>query len=207
MEQDLYHILGVEPDADSEGIRQAYRREAKRSHPDASGNCRSAGRFRAVEEAYQTLRDPQRRRAYDRRLGGAGRVSAERGEPVPVRVREPAPGGEAFAAAGLAPWRRGGEALLEVLLSLEEALRGAVIPLRLPLRRPCPDCGDLPQWARWGCPTCGGRGTVRSECRLDLQIPAGLRDGGEFRCELRGAFGEPVTDFQGFRVRIAVRPG
>ena len=76
MSEDYYDILGIDEDADSESIRKAYRREAKLSHPDASGCQNSAERFRKVEEAYETLGDAGRRRDYDLGRGAPGRGSA-----------------------------------------------------------------------------------------------------------------------------------
>ena len=60
---DYYAVLGVPADAGAEAIRRAYRRLARRYHPDAGG---SPDKFRQVVEAYATLGNPARRRAYDR---------------------------------------------------------------------------------------------------------------------------------------------
>jgi molecular chaperone DnaJ len=68
MPEDFYTILGVDQDAGIDEIKQAYRTAAKKCHPDASGTDRSAERFRALGEAYETLRDRNRRQAYDRGL-------------------------------------------------------------------------------------------------------------------------------------------
>ena len=59
---DLYAILGVERDASAAAIRAAYRKAAKRAHPDGGG---SVERFRAVNQAMEVLTDPRRRKAYD----------------------------------------------------------------------------------------------------------------------------------------------
>ena len=66
----LYGVLGVPPTATDEEIRAAYRRAAKRAHPDAGG---SQSAFRRVNTAYRVLSDPARRRAYDLRLAQASR--------------------------------------------------------------------------------------------------------------------------------------
>ena len=63
--RDPYVVLGVPRHAPAEEIARAYRRAARRSHPD-SGNPGSAQAFRAVTDAYDELRDPRRRAAYDR---------------------------------------------------------------------------------------------------------------------------------------------
>lgn len=72
-----YDALGVSRDADADQIHAAYRAAAKRYHPDRDRRHAEGSRFRAVQEAYETLGDPERRRAYDE----------SRGERVPVEVR------------------------------------------------------------------------------------------------------------------------
>jgi curved DNA-binding protein CbpA len=62
-----YAVLGVPENADSEAIHDAYRARARQYHPDA-GEGSSAGKFREVAEAYETLADPARRKAYDATL-------------------------------------------------------------------------------------------------------------------------------------------
>ncbi|MCC6859909.1 MAG: J domain-containing protein [Bryobacterales bacterium] len=87
-----YLILGVPRDADEQTIRSAYRALARQFHPDA-GEGSSPERFRLIAEAYETLGDPERRKAYDETL----RPSRPRFVPVePVVPVEPA----------YAPWRR-----------------------------------------------------------------------------------------------------
>ena len=72
----LYAVLGISRDADGEDIRSAYRVQARRCHPDI-GPGGSAEKFRQITEAYEVLRDPDRREAYDRSLA------------IPIRVATP----------------------------------------------------------------------------------------------------------------------
>src|SRR3954462_14611707 len=67
VEQDYYDLLGVSRGADEAAIKAAYRRMAKECHPDRKNGCKeSEARFKAINEAYDVLKDPQKRAAYDR---------------------------------------------------------------------------------------------------------------------------------------------
>src|SRR5438270_5481469 len=66
-EQDYYELLGVPRGADDATIKAAYRKLAKEHHPDRKNGCKeSEARFKAINEAYDILKDPQKRAAYDR---------------------------------------------------------------------------------------------------------------------------------------------
>ena len=63
--KDLYGLLGVAPDATPESIKSAYRKKAAQYHPDRNDAADAAARFGAVQQAYEVLSDPARRKAYD----------------------------------------------------------------------------------------------------------------------------------------------
>jgi DnaJ-class molecular chaperone len=63
--QDSYRILGVPPSATADLIKAAYRKKAAQYHPDKNQSADAPTRFRAVQEAYEVLSDPARRKAYD----------------------------------------------------------------------------------------------------------------------------------------------
>src|SRR4051794_14760591 len=64
--RDYYELLGVPPDADTEEIRRAYRKLARENHPDINKDPAAEDRFKEISEAYELLRDEERRRRYDR---------------------------------------------------------------------------------------------------------------------------------------------
>jgi curved DNA-binding protein CbpA len=92
-ERDPYRLLGVHRQASASDINRAYRRAARATHPDASpGDPSASDRFQAVNAAYETLRDPDRRAAYDRThpaVSPAARRPAAQAAPPPVRLGEP----------------------------------------------------------------------------------------------------------------------
>lgn len=146
---DYYAILGVDPTASPEVIREAYHHLARALHPDRSG-ADTAEKFLRIQEAWETLGDSDRRRAYDARR-----------RPAPPRRSPPR-----HESSGM-PLH------LALHVTPSEARAGGQVAVDLPASSPCPACGG-----RHGpCRTCGGRGNVVQTRRLVLDIPGGLRRG------------------------------
>lgn len=125
---DYYRVLGVDPGADPRAIRSAYRRLARRFHPDLAKDHRAPRRFLLLREAYEVLSDPEARRRYDRAL-------AERDPRRPAGARTaPVPGGP---AAEPVPPRRGFRVVLDLFGIRLEAGAGYGEPAagRRPRRR------------------------------------------------------------------------
>jgi molecular chaperone DnaJ len=177
---DLYELIGVPRDAALEQIKRAYRRLARRYHPDINPGDRAAAvRFRVVADAYEILADPDRRRQYDVH-GLAGSVldgNATFGfEGFDFSV-ESASGpsastfGDLFAdvirdtIGGTADGPVAGADLhVSTALSFEESVRGADASIPLVRRNSCGACGGagaVPV-AESTCPACRGAGTIRS---------------------------------------------
>jgi molecular chaperone DnaJ len=177
---DLYELIGVRRDAGLEEIKRAYRRLARRLHPDINPGDRAAAvRFKLVADAYEILADPERRRQYDTYgltatvVAGAETFGFE-GFDFSV---ESASGhaastfGDLFAdviheAVGRASDAGvdGADLHASVSLSFEDAVRGTRARVPLLRRDACGSCagaGVVPV-AETTCPSCRGMGTIRS---------------------------------------------
>lgn len=188
--KDYYEILGVPKDADEAAIRQAYKKLARKYHPDRNpGDKASEERFKEVAEAYAVLGTPQKRAEYDQR----GPEGFDLGfDPSEIFRRARAGGfegagldlGSLFADlfGGSRPGgaRRGGDSEASLAIDFEDAVRGVTLPLSL---------------------NRGGR-----QESIKVRIPAGVKEGSRVRIPGKGqpgGGGGPAGDLY---VRIAIRP-
>ncbi|HXH08074.1 MAG TPA: J domain-containing protein [Vicinamibacterales bacterium] len=174
---DLYGVLGLKPGAGPAEIKRAYRRLARRYHPDINpGDPAAAAFFRRVTEAYETLLDPERRRLYE--SGQAPSAAGERAggfafegfdfSGAPAEGPRAATFSEFFAdvfqrPAARAQPERGADVHTALRLGFEEAVRGAERPVTITHREACALCqGTGVLHAAGGpCPRCRGAGHVR----------------------------------------------
>lgn len=212
--RDYYDVLGVSRDAGADEIKRAYRQLARRYHPDISGDDPSTSaaarprspdrgeRFLEVARAYDVLRDPARRRAYDatrRDTADAGRAEWLADE---IAIDFPSVSSvlDRMRYSFFGP-ATGTVLSAEIALSPQEAFWGTTVPLDVPLRRTCPRCGGRGEiWNEW-CAACGGDGEVSAPQEMQLRIPAGVPEGARFRFSVmpRGA---PTTVVE---VRVSIR--
>jgi molecular chaperone DnaJ len=176
---DFYTVLGVPRDASDDDIKQAYRKLAMKWHPDRNnGSAEAEERFKVITEAYDVLRDPEKRAAYDR-YGEAGlRAGAGAGgfhhvdlsEALNIFMRDFggfAGLGDLFGGGGARrnSGPRGGQDLkITVELTLDEVAAGVQKTFTLKLLDPCDKCagsGAEPGTKPQRCHTCGGSGEVR----------------------------------------------
>ena len=177
---DLYDLLGVRSDADLAEIKRAYRRLARRLHPDVNPGDRAAAvRFRAVADAYEVLADPDRRHQYDT-LGEAGMVieaAATFGfegfdfSVEAVQGHAASTFGDLFAdvihdAVGGMPGAAvaGSEMFVTAPISFEQAVRGTSCMLSVLRRDVCRVCRGqgIQPVAEATCPGCRGEGSIRT---------------------------------------------
>jgi len=177
--RDYYEILGLRRGASTQEVKRAYRKLARKYHPDVNPGDKSAeARFKEITEAYEVLADPEKRRRYDQFGADAFREAAgARGaEPGGFDFSRFDFGGAGGAAdlgdllSGLfgerAEARRAGPARGEDLhytleLSFEDAIRGLATEITVQKHSPCPTCGGSggrPGSSLETCPECGGSG-------------------------------------------------
>src|ERR1041384_4951420 len=183
MERNYYVILGIRTDASPEEVKAAFRQRALELHPDKSGQ--NSGPFIEAQEAYTTLSDPERRRAYDRQLRGQAVVPATAFRDIGLDEFEfyHPPFDELFDRLWsnfLGVSRPKAETLesltLEVLLSPDEARFGGRVRVEIPAQAACPTCGGGRSVAGYECWRCAGHGALTAEYPADIEYPPGIRD-------------------------------
>jgi DnaJ-class molecular chaperone len=203
MAADFYQTLGVARTASEKEIRSAYRKLARKHHPDVNpGDKASEERFKAINSAYEVLSDPDKRKKYDRygdnwqhadqieemqrqrgfRFSGSGGSGGfQRFE-----VNDLGDLGSVFGSifgrgssfgTRAAGTRRGGDLQQPVDVTLEEAYHGTARTLELLSEEPCPTCGGSGEVAGATCHVCGGYGQVQHPRRLEVKIPPGVATG------------------------------
>lgn len=179
-EKDYYQILGVAQDASQKDVLKAYRRLARKFHPDANpGDPDAEGRFKEVSAAYDVLGDEAKRAEYDEvramgpvgggpggfsfnvgDMGGAGGAGGGLGDFLGQMFGRRARGNG--GASGVGP-RRGADLRAELTVGFEDAVRGITTTLYLTSDAQCSTChgsGAKPGTSAQVCPTCAGRGVV-----------------------------------------------
>lgn len=171
---DFYETLGVSRDTDEKGLKSAFRKRAMQYHPDRNpGDDVAEAKFKELNEAYETLKDPQKRAAYDRfghdaftngGGGAAGGFSSEFSGSMSDIFEEffgDVMGGRRSGRnAG-----RGADLRFNMEVTLEEAFNGKTAEITVPSSITCDVCsgsGAKPGTSPITCPTCGGAGRVRA---------------------------------------------
>jgi molecular chaperone DnaJ len=182
--EDYYELLGVEKTASEDELKKAYRKKAVQYHPDKNPGSKPAEEmFKKISEAYEVLKDPQKRAAYDRyghaafQQGGAGAhghggMGGGFHDPFDIfrDVFGGASGGgggifeEFFGGGGRDGGRDGSDLRYDLEITLEEAARGLEKEISFRKAVTCERCngsGAEPGSKRVTCPTCRGAGQIR----------------------------------------------
>jgi molecular chaperone DnaJ len=176
--RDYYDILGIDKGADAAAIKSAYRKMAMKYHPDKNPDDKSAeAKFKEASEAYEILKDEQKRAAYDQ-YGHAAFEGGMGGGAGGFGAGGFAGGGfsdifeEVFGdfmgggGRGRGRRRRGSDKKFNLQISLEDAFNGRKVEVKIPTRVACSKCdgsGAAEGSKAVNCQTCGGQGKVRMQ--------------------------------------------
>ncbi|MGE4219521.1 MAG: molecular chaperone DnaJ, partial [Alphaproteobacteria bacterium] len=177
--RDYYDVLGVKRDADADELKRTYRKLAMQYHPDRNpGDADAEARFKELNQAYEVLKDPQKKAAYDRFGHDAFEAGMAGGQRAGARGFDFSNGfadifdemfgdfmggrrGGTRAGAG-----RGADLRYNLQIRLEDAFHGRKVDIRVPTSVVCDTCTG--SGAEGGakpvaCPTCHGAGKVRAQ--------------------------------------------
>jgi curved DNA-binding protein len=219
--KDYYEVLGVPRTASDADIKKAFRRLARQYHPDVAKTKKGAEeKFKEINEAYEVLSDPTKRKKYDElgpnwkqgadfEFGGTTGFSDFFEQLFGSRMRG---GGSPFGQRGGFTEedfaQRGGDVEGDIMVTLEEAVRGSVRAVTLRRTVTCENCGGTGQKNGRPCPVCGGTGQVVKTETYQVKIPPGVTDGQRLRVPGRGeagAHGGAAGDLY-LRVHLAKHP-
>ncbi len=170
--RDYYETLGIERTADQQTIKSAYRKLAMENHPDRNpDNPEAEARFKEVSEAYEVLKDGDKRAAYDRyghaafeQGGGAG--GGGFGGANFTDIFEEMFGDFGMRGGGRRQSGRGADMRFNLDITLEDAFNGTQATIEVPGWQSCAACGGNgaePGSSPETCPTCNGAGRVRAQ--------------------------------------------
>lgn len=212
--KNYYDLLGVKREASPQEIKQAFRRLARKYHPDVNPNDKSAeAKFKEINEAYEVLSDAEKRKKYDQfgdKWQYADQFAQAGGQPgaqwdfadfsgqddgsafftgdVSSVFEEllRGRGAGAFGRRARTAPRQGQDIESPVEISLEEAYSGTRRTLNLQAEEPCASCGGTGRIQNVRCSVCRGAGAVRTVKRLEVTIPPGVDNGSRVRIAGKG---------------------
>ena len=208
--KDYYQILGVSRTATADEIKKAYRKLARKYHPDVNPEDPTAeDKFKELNEAYEVLSDAEKRERYDE-LGASWTPGADFTPPPGWQTGRTEPGdfGDLFGGgqgrggfsdffealfggsqgprAGPGFAMRGADVEADLALTLDDIYRGATRTLTISAAERCPSCGGTGIQDRRLCSVCNGTGVVRRPKSLAVHIPVGVREGSVIRLAGQG---------------------
>jgi len=216
--KDYYKVLGVSKSASTEDIKKAFRKLARRYHPDVNpGDKKSEEKFKEINEAYEVLSDPAKRRKYDM-LGpnwqeqfgfpsSAGGRTNFRGSSMNYNSGGFSDFFEALFGRPTTSTRKAGEDIEQkVEITLQEAYSGGMRTFNIQSTEPCPVCRGTRVVAGKSCTNCNGLGTLGRSKRIQVKIPAGVDNGSKIRVAGEGQPGSGGGPRGDLFLVISVKP-
>lgn len=172
MAKEYYEILGVSEDASQDEIKKAYRKKAKKYHPDSNKDTSDEEKFKKINKAYDVLSDEEKKKKYDRfgkeGVQGSSRRGQRRAASNFQDIFEQIFGGGGFG--GQSRESRGENLGIHTTITLEEAYKGVEKTFKVSRKSECPNCDG--SGAENGntstCTNCSGRGKVEQVRRTPL---------------------------------------
>ncbi len=206
-----YEILGVTPDSTKAEIKSAYRKLARKYHPDV--NPEGVKRFKDISNAYETLIDDKKKLEYDTLNGffktyqkapkndqnaqkkqkndefssNFAKKRAKKNEKFFSDIFSSLFEGEKYQKKSPEP-ENGSDINSDITISLREAIKGAQRVVNVVHSGPCPRCGGRKFINGSKCPVCSGSGEYSIHKRINVKIPANVKNGSKLR--LKGEGGE-----------------
>jgi molecular chaperone DnaJ len=219
--KNYYDILGVRKDVSEKEIKQAYRRLARKYHPDVNpGDKAAEARFKEINAAYEVLSDKEKRQKYDK-YGDKWQYAdqIEQAEREQAQYQGFTPGGGSYRFSGdvdnldsifeelfggmrgrgfsrRPQARRGQDMETPIEVTLEEAYAGTQRTISLQVEEPCTACKGTGRIQNLPCSVCRGAGVVANIKRIEVKIPAGVNTGSRVRVAGKGqpGYGGPAGD-------------
>jgi molecular chaperone DnaJ len=231
-DKNYYDLLGVKRDASEKEIKQAYRRLARKYHPDVNPGDKSAeAKFKEINEAYEVLSDKEDRKKYDKygdkwqyadqfeqarqqqsqywdfSPGGGTRYhfSGDIGDMDNI-FEELFGSGRTHTSYRRTQPRRGQDLETPVEVTLEEAYSGTTRTISLQVEEPCTVCKGSGRIQNLPCSTCRGAGFMANIKRLEVKIPAGVHTGSRVRIAGKGQPSYSGGTSGDLYLRITVKP-
>ncbi|MEQ8169030.1 MAG: J domain-containing protein [Candidatus Eremiobacterota bacterium] len=217
--KDYYKILSVDKKSDIKTIKNAYRKLARKYHPDVNPNDPHAEeRFKEINEAYEVLSDPEKRKKYDLLGNNWNKVYTGPGgfsgtgfpgfENINFDFQDLGDlggfsdffktffGGQRGAAPGASAWqrntvppKRGRDLTYPIEITLEEAYKGVERSLQVQIQDICPHCRGEGLSGRHSCSNCQGSGRIYKQRKISVKIPPGVKDSSKVRMAGQGETG------------------
>ena len=228
--KDYYNILGVKRDASEKEVKQAYRRLARKYHPDVNpGDKTAEAKFKQINEAYEVLSDKEKRRKYNQygaQWQHADQFAQAEWQQAPRWNFTRGSRGTSFHFAtgdlgslfdellhGARPEtfhrrtrpRRGQDIESPMEVTLEEAYHGTRRTISLQVEEPRTSCQGTGQIQNMPCSACQGSGVVTRVKRLEVKLPPGVKNGSRVRIAGKGQPGYGGTSGDLYLV-ISVKP-
>lgn len=196
MTKDYYKILGITEFESQDAIKNAYRKLARRWHPDIAGNSADAVlKFKEINEAYEILSNKIKKEEYDRARRFYSYATSEKKDFKTESQKKEEKKGFSFNSFN---WKKGPEKPLpkrgediysDIELSVFEAVSGTTKTVNMLQTRVCPKCGGRKFINGSLCKDCHGKGEFTNYKKFTVKIPAGIKDKSKIRLAGEGGLG------------------